>query len=169
MFGWFDHIKYVVPSECIHTSWLLSHFVVLQPEFEMDLIYIFLSPINTKYPIMAKWKHIFRKFYKSVKNEILTYLASISIQPPESIFCRSAFGNHYSFESSWVCLYKLCTSGFGDFLPFFLAYFLKLSQVGWGVSVNGNPQAFSQILNGIQVWALAGPLMDFHVLVLKPF
>ena len=35
--------------------------------------------------------------------------------------------------------------------------------------MNSNLQVFPQILNGIQVWALAGPLKDFHILVLKPF
>ena len=99
---------------------------------------------------------------------MLKCLASISIQPPESILCGSAFGSGYRFESSWVCLHQLYTSGFGDFLPFFLADLLKLCQVGWRVSVNSNLQVFPQILNGIQVWALAGPLKDFHVLVLKP-
>ena len=43
------------------------------------------------------------------------------------------------------------------------------SQVEWGTSVNSNLQVFPQILNGFQVWALAGPLEDSHVLVLKPF
>ena len=52
---------------------------------------------------------------------------------------------------------------------FFLADLLKLCQVGWGVSVNSNLQVFPQILNEIQVWALAGPIKDFHILVLKPF
>ena len=65
--------------------------------------------------------------------------------------------------------HQLCTSGFCDFLPFFLADLLKLCQVGWGASVNSNLEVFPEILNGIQVWALAGPLKDFHVLVLKPF
>jgi len=35
---------------------------------------------------------------------------------PWVILCSSAFGNDYSFESSWVCMYQLCPSGFGDFL-----------------------------------------------------
>ena len=47
----------------------------------------------------------------------------------ETILCRSAFGRDFGFESSWVCLYRLCTSGFGDFLPFFLADLLKLCQL----------------------------------------
>ena len=64
---------------------------------------------------------------------------------------------------------SVCTSGFGEFLPLFLAYLLKICKVGWGASVNSNLQVFQQILNGIQVWALARPLKDFHILVLKPF
>ena len=94
---------------------------------------------------------------------------SVGIQPSESILCRSAFGSDYSFESSWVCLYQLCTSGFGNFLPFFLVDLLKLCQVGWGASVSSNLQVFPWILNGIEVLALAGLLKDFHALVLKPF
>ena len=35
--------------------------------------------------------------------------------------------------------------------------------------MNSDLQVFPQILNGIEVWALAGPLKDFHILVLKPF
>ena len=88
---------------------------------------------------------------------------------PESILCRSGFGSDYSFESSWLYLHQLCISGFGDFLPFFIADLLKLCQVGWGISVNCNFQDCPQILNGIQVWALAGAPKDFHILVLKPF
>ena len=97
------------------------------------------------------------------------YLIYISTPPPESILCRSAFGSNCSFESSWVCLYQLCTSGFGDFLPFFPADMLKFCQVGWGASVFRNLRVFPQILNGIKVWALARPLEDFHILVLKQF
>ena len=77
-----------------------------------------------------------------------------SIQPRESILCTSPSDSDYSFESSWVRLYQLCTSGFGDFLPFFLEDLLKLGEVGWGVSANSNLQFFPPILNGIQVWAL---------------
>ena len=91
------------------------------------------------------------------------------IQPPESILCGSIFGSDYSFESSCICLDQLCTSGFGDFLPFFVGDLLKLCQVGWGVSVNINLQGFPQILNGIQVWDLAGSLKGFNILALKLF
>ena len=74
------------------------------------------------------------------------------------VLCRSVLGSEYSFEASWVCrcLHQLCTSGFGDFLPFFLVDLLKLCEVGWGVSVNSNLQVFPQILKGIQVWATQG-------------
>ena len=100
---------------------------------------------------MIKWKHVWRNFYKFIKNENLKDLASISAQPPESIFCRSTFGSDYIFVFSWVCLYQLSTSGFWDFLPFFLVDLFKLRQVGWGESVNSNLQVFPHILNGIQV------------------
>ena len=72
--------------------------------------------MHIKYHIMTKWKHVFRNFYKLMKNEKLQCLASRSIQLPESILCRSTFGSDYSFESPWVCPYQLFTSEFGDFL-----------------------------------------------------
>ena len=100
---------------------------------------------------------------------VQVFLHTVNIQLPESILCRSTFGSDYSFESFGVCRCHLCTSGFGDFLPFFLAHLLKLHQVGWGASVNSDLKVFPQILNGIQVWALAEPLKDFHILVLKLF
>ena len=93
----------------------------------------------------------------------------LSIQPPVSILCKNTFSSDYCFESSWVRLHQLYTSAFGDFLPFFLPDLLKLHQVGWGASINSNLEVFPPIFNGNQVWALAGPLKDFHVLVLKPF
>ena len=67
----------------------------------------------------------------------------------------------------YVCI-SFAHLDLGDFLPFCLADLLKLCQVGWGVSVNSDLQVFPQILNGIQVWPLNGPLKDFHVPVLKP-
>lgn len=39
------------------------------------------------------------------------------------------FGSNYSFKSSWVHLYKLCTPGFRKFIPFFLADPLTLSRL----------------------------------------
>ena len=68
----------------------------------------------------------------------------------------------------FVCI-SFAHLDFVIFSPFFLADFLKLCQVGWGESVNSNVQVFPQILSGIEVWTLAGPLKDFHILVLKPF
>ena len=89
----------------------------------------------------------------------------MSIQPPESILCRSTFGSDYSFESSWVCLHQLCTSGFGDFLPFFVADLLKLCQVGWGVSVNSNLwQSFHRFSVGFKSGLLLGHSRTFTFL-----
>ena len=61
-------------------------------------------------------QYVLRNDYKLIKNEKLKCLALKSIQPPESILCRIPFDSDYSFESSWVCLYQLCSFGFGDFL-----------------------------------------------------
>ena len=68
--------------------------------------------------------------------------------------------------TAWSLLGYVCISlahlDLGDFLPFFLADLLKLCQVGWRASVNSNLQVFPQILSGIQVWVLTGPLKEFH-------
>ena len=93
---------------------------------------------------------------------------SISIQPLSQYFVEAPLAAITS-SSLLGYVYQLFTSGFGDFVPFFLVDLLKPCQVGWGVSVNSNLQVFPQILNGIQVWALAEPLKDFHILVLKTF
>ena len=87
---------------------------------------------------MTKWKHVLRNIYKLITNEKLKCLVSKSIQTPESICCRNPFTSDYSLEYSWVCLHQLCTSGFGNCLPFLLEDLLKLCQVGWGV---GEPQS----------------------------
>ena len=92
-----------------------------------------------------------------------------SIQPHESILCWSAFGSDYSFESTWVCLFQLCTSEFGDFLPFFLVDLLKLCQVGWGASVNSDLQVFPQILNRFKSGLWLGHSRTFPFHFLKPF
>ena len=64
-------------------------------------IYIF-SPIYTQYPIMTKWKQVFRNLCKY--NEKQKYLIYTSIHTPESKLCRSTFAGDYSCESFWVRL-----------------------------------------------------------------
>lgn len=49
---------------------------------------------------------------------------------------QSTFGRNYSFKSSCAWCNKLCTPGFGDFLPLFSADPLKPCQVGRGLSVD---------------------------------
>ena len=50
-----------MPSECIHTLWLFPHFVVLQPEFQMDSI-----------KILFHWpSHLLRNVCKLIKNKKL--------------------------------------------------------------------------------------------------
>ena len=36
-----------VPSESIHTPWLIPHYVVLQPEFKIDEIHFFFTHLHT--------------------------------------------------------------------------------------------------------------------------
>ena len=63
---------------------------------------------------------------------------------------------------------KLCTPGFGDFLPFLSADPLKLCQVGRGPSVDGHFQVSPEMFDWVQVRALAGLLKDIHRGVPKP-
>ena len=108
-------------------------------------------------------------FYKLIKNEKLKYHASIKYSTPWVNTLEKPLWQRIQLWVFLGLMYLLSTPGFGDFVPFFLADLLKLGRVGWGVSVNSNLQVFPQILNGIQVWALAGPLKDFHILVVKIF
>ena len=64
--------------------------------------------------------------------------------------------------------YKLGTLVFGEFLPLFSADPLKLFQVGWGVLLYSYFQVSPEMINLVQVWALAGPLKDIQRLVPKP-
>ena len=52
--------------------------------------------------------------------------------------------------------------------PFLIAAALKLHQVGWEASVHSHFQISPETFNQIQVWAVAGPLKDIHIVVLKP-
>jgi hypothetical protein len=53
-------------------------------------------------------------------------------------------------------------------LPFFSTDPLKLSQVGWGALLHSYFQVSPEMLDGVQVRALAGQLKDIQRLVLKP-
>ena len=81
------------------------------------------------------------------------------------ILRRSTVGSDYSFDSSINFVHL----DFGIFSHSSLQICSSSVKLDGGVSVNSNLEVFPQILNGIQVWALAGPLKDFHILVLKPF
>ena len=57
---------------------------------------------------------------------------------------------------------------FGEFLPFFSADPLKLCQVGWGALLHSYFQVSPEMLNQVQVRALAGSLKDIQRHVPKP-
>ena len=67
-----------------------------------------------------------------------------------------------------LMMLKLGTLVFGKFIPFFSSDPLKLSQVGWGPSLHSYFQVSPDMLDWVQVWALAGPLKDNQRLVRKP-
>ena len=56
----------------------------------------------------------------------------------------------------------------GSFPTFFFAETLRLHQVGWEASVYSHFQISPEMLNRVQIWALAGLLEDIHRVVLKP-
>ena len=61
------------------------------------------------------------------------------------------------------------TPVFGDFIQFFSADPLKLCQVGWGALLHSYFQVSPDMLDRVQVRAMAGPLKDIQRLVPKPF
>jgi hypothetical protein len=108
---------------------------------------------NTSYRLNKnRFLHIFSHLYfKKMK-----YHICISIQTLYSVICWSTFGRDYSLKSSWVWCYKLGSPVFGEFLPFFSADPLKLSQVGWGVLLHSYLQVSPEMFDRVQVRALAG-------------
>ena len=57
---------------------------------------------------------------------------------------------------------------FRESLPFFSADPLKLCQVGWGALLHSYFHVSPEMLDQVQVRALAGPLKDIQRLVPKP-
>ena len=74
----------------------------------------------------------------------------------------------YSLESPGVWCFNLGIPVFGKFLQFFSADPLNLCQVGWRVSLHSYFQVSPEMLDRVQVQALAGPLKDIQRLVAKP-
>ena len=122
-----------VHSESIQTPSPFLYFEMLQPCAEI-LIHFF---NYTKYPIM------FIIFSKCIKKKKLKYHFDISIQTLYSVLSWSTFSSDFSLESFCVWGNKLCTPGFGNFLPPYSTDPLKLCQVGWGLSVDSHFQRFS--------------------------
>ena len=85
----------------------------------------------------------------------------ISIHSLCSILSWSTFGSNYSLKYFWVWCFKLGTSIFGKFLPFYFAGPLKLHQVGWGVSVPSHFQISPKMFNRVQVWLWLGHSRTF--------
>ena len=131
----------------------------------MDKTKCFLVNLHTK--DIAKTG--FRNFSKCVKNRKLKCHIYISIQTLYSVLCWITFGSDYSLKSSLVWCYKLGTPLFGEFLPFFSAYPLKLCQVGWGASLHNYFQVSPEMFNGVKVRAPAGPLLRCLSCVFRVF
>ena len=74
-------LLFTVPSESIHSPWLIPHFVVTA-WIQNVLNILFFSPIYTQYPIMTKWKHVLTNVCRFIENEMLKYLLYVSIRTP---------------------------------------------------------------------------------------
>jgi hypothetical protein len=114
---------YTVPSESIHTPWLIPHCVTA---WIQNGLHLFIShPIYTQYPIV-------RKKMFCIENEIQKYQINISIYTTESIHARINFGSDYS----WVFLGKslsksLAHLGCTIFAQVLFKKFFKHCHVGW--------------------------------------
>jgi hypothetical protein len=97
--------EHIVPSESM-SYYTFCHVTAWIP---IGLNRIFPSPIYTQYPIITKWKDVFRHFSKC-------------IHTPESIILhvRFTFGIDYSCESVWVSLFELWTPGLYHICPFII-------------------------------------------------
>lgn len=83
---------------------------------------------------------IFFFFYKFIK-----------IQDLKSVFSKISvlelLYSNYILQS----LERLCTPGFGHFIPFFLADPLRFCQNGWAASVNCHLQVFPKLQYGLSL------------------
>ena len=110
---------------------------------------------------MTKQKQFFRNICTFKKKEgNMTFI--ISIPTLYSVLCWSTFGGDYSLDFSWVWRYKIGTIVFGEFIPFFSADPCKLCQVGWGALLHSYFQVSPEMLDWVQVRALAGPSRTFR-------
>jgi hypothetical protein len=75
---------------------------------------------------------------------------------------------HFWQRLQFQVFYRLGTPVFGEFLPLFSADPLKLCQVGWRASQHSYFQVSLEMLDRVQVRALAGTLKDIQRRVLKP-
>ena len=76
-----------------------------------------------------------------------------------SIKCQSAF---LGWHLGWPVRYQ------GGPVPTRPPSGSATDQVGWEASVHSHFQISPEMFNRVQVWALAGPLMDIHTVVPKP-
>ena len=103
-----------------------------------------------------------KSWYQKLKSLIYK-----TIQTLNSVLYRSPFGCNYSLHSSWLSLNKLCTLGFGQLVLLFLADPLKLHHTGWDVSVMPSTGLCTDVLQGLSLGLLTGPLKDRQGLVPK--
>ena len=73
------------------------------------------------------------------------------------------------FKAIFVCVYKFPTCFLWDVGPLFIGKSFKLGQIG-RFPCHHSPLQFSpEVLDGIQVRALAGPFQDINIIFPEPF
>lgn len=118
-------------------------------------------------PQWQERKTILEIFVNILKINNKEHHIHLSVQTLYAVLSWSTFCSDYSLKTSLVWRDKLCTSGFGDFLPLFSADPLKISWFGWGLSVASYFQVSLEMFVWVQVQSLAGPLKDIHRVVLS--
>ncbi len=85
------------------------------------------------------------------------------------IRCWSTFWFYYTTQSFWVWVYQHGTSWLSNICPLFFAKMLQICQIARASPVHSPLQITTQMFSRIQVWAMAGPLQNFNLLLVKPF
>ena len=102
------------------------------------------------------------KSWNVLRQEVFSPLSQYFVELPLAAITASNL-------LGYLCLYQLCTSGFWDFLPFFLVDLLKLHHVGWERRWTEIFKSFHRFSMGFKSGLWLGHSKDFHILVLKPF
>ena len=142
------------------TPLLFPHFVTLQPYFKMDeIVCFFISHQTTHNTPSCPSKKLFIHLCKCLKK--INKLNEHSHKYSDPLF-STLLKHHWQRLQPWIFLGNDTTSMAHLYLGVFSADRLKHCQVGWGASLQSYFQVSPEMLDRVQVWALAGPLKDIE-------